>query len=110
MPRIPKNGWSKDRKHFNGKPIEYWKKMADKAVITSLVRAAEQLDTRSVPGEMAAKELMGMAASKGRMLFGEVLEERENWKHGVAMTFAEMLLPDEALKKIRAARRRAPKR
>ncbi len=109
MPRPPKNGWSKDRKYFNGKPVEHWEKMAKKLVVYSLVRASESIDTRSYPGELAAKRLMSLAFGENRLLVGEVLEERENWRFGVAMALAEMLLPDESLKKIRAARRRSKK-
>ncbi len=109
MPRPPKNGWSKDRKYFNGKPIKHWEDMAKKVVVQCLIRSSESLDTNSIVGEMAAKRLMSLALGENRLLVGEVLEERENWRHGVAMAFAEMLIDDESLKKIRAARRRATK-
>lgn len=94
MGRIPKNGWSKDRKFFNGKPIEHWKKVARKSVVDHLIRGVFQYaDKYSYPRELASQQLMELALHVDRFAVVEVLEEREAFQTGMAMTLANFLLP-----------------
>lgn len=109
MGRPPKNGWSKDRKYFNGKPIEHWKKMADKSVVDHLIRGVFQYaDKNSYPRELASQKLMELAFQVDRFLVAEVLEEKQAWQSGAAMALASFLLPPKHWQK--SAKRKSRKR
>lgn len=113
MGRPPKNGWSKDKKYWNGKPVEHWEKMAKKNIVDHLVRGSYQyFDENCLPRELASKTLMSMALSVDRNLVADVLAEREQFRNGMAMTIASALMSDEGYKKLKQAmkRSRTPRR
>jgi hypothetical protein len=87
---IPAHGWSKNKKFFNGKPIEHWQKQADKLVIECLVRASN-VDTRSIVGEMAHERLLALALAISPELLQEVLGDRARCQAGLALAMDAML-------------------
>jgi len=87
---IPANGWSKDKKFFNGKPMSHWQWEADKLVIDCLVRAS-MVDTRSLVGEMASKRLLELAKNENPHLYQTVLDERARCQAGLRSLMGEML-------------------
>lgn len=111
MSRPPRNGWSKDKKYFNGKPVAYWEAQAKKNVVDHLVRGSIQYaDQNCLPRELTSKQLMSMALTIDRFAVAECLQERENFQLGMAAYLASALLPDKkTLKKILEERRKKRK-
>lgn len=87
---IPLSGWSKNKKFFNGKPIEHWQREATKLVIDQLVRAS-MVDTRSVIGAAASKRLLELAQAESPELYQETLTERARCQVGLATVMNAML-------------------
>jgi len=83
---------------FNGKPMSYWQKVANRLVIECLIMAA-QIDVRSLPGSIASRRLLELASNEGPEVFKEVMEQR-------ALFMRNLLLFREtfALSKRRAAK------
>lgn len=99
MGRPPKNGWSKNKKFFNGKPLEYWERETKKVIVHALVRASFSVDNPLAPHmQKAATELMGMAFNVHRVLAAEAIEERDRCRKNLAR-FIDFLKPDPPKKK-----------
>lgn len=104
MSRIKAMGWSANRKHFNGKPIAHWEKMAEELVVSTLVRASFSIDSLSLPGQIASRKIMGMALGVNRVMVAEVVETRDRCQQSM-QEFLKFLLPDPP-KKPRKKKRR----
>jgi hypothetical protein len=64
---------------FNGKPMSYWRREADKLVMDTLVRAITSFgcDNSSIIHKLARKRLEQLAQTENAELYSEVLEERD---------------------------------
>jgi hypothetical protein len=64
---------------FNGKPMSYWRREADKLVMDTLVRAITSFgsDNPSVIHKLARKRLEQLAQTENSELYSEILAERD---------------------------------
>lgn len=71
-------------KKFNGKPISYWQKAANRLIVECLIAAA-QIDVRSLPGQIASRRLLELAREEGPEIFDEVMKQRALFMRNLAI-------------------------
>jgi len=109
-------GFKLDSKgRFNGKPLEHWRKQADKLLMQCLIMAAN-VDVRSLPGRIVSDRIIMLAQAIDpdgyKEVFAEIRQAQENLPKLLAAMLAEpgSLYCKKHMPKAEKARRRRRKK